>query len=249
MSEKDDDLKGYGQYCPVTRAVEVLGERWSLLIVRDLICGWTRFNELSRGNPGLSRSLLSKRLRQLEQAGVIEHVGDEYLLTDAGRELEPIVMQLGAWGAKWQFEDPRADELDPALLMWWVHDRLDLSPLTQERLVLEFDFVDQRRRYWIVSDQQGPSVCDYDPGFEIDATVHAPLSVLYQLWFGQGDLRSAIRNGHIELSGRQPVVTAMPEVLQLSPLTPLIARPEHTPTACSPDITPTACSPDGMPTA
>ena len=213
---------GYGQYCPITRAVEVLGERWSLMIVRDLICGSTRFNELARGNPGLSRSLLSKRLRQLEQGGIVQHVGDEYLLTDAGRELENIVMQLGVWGAKWQFGDPREDELDPELLMWWVHDRLDLSAVPDRRLVLEFDFVDQRRRFWIVRDAGGPSVCTFDPGFEIDATVTAPLSTMYQLWFGQEDLRTAIRNGRIGLSGQQTVVRALPDMLQLSPIAPLI---------------------------
>ena len=237
---------GYGQYCPITRAVEVLGERWSLLIVRDLICGSTRFNDLARGNPGLSRSLLSKRLRQLEHAGIVDHVGEEYLLTEAGRELDTVVMQLGVWGAKWQFGDPREDELDPELLMWWVHDRLDLSPLPQPRLVLEFDFVDQRRRFWIVRDAGGPSVCSYDPGFDVDATVHAPLATMYQLWFGQEDLRAAIRAGRIELSGREAIVRALPDVLQLSPITPLIVDvvpklpADFPPTACSDTFPPTA---------
>ncbi len=218
-----DETKGYGQYCPITRAVEVLGERWSLLIVRDMICGATRFNDLARGNPGLSRSLLSKRLRQLERAGIVEHVGDEYLLTPAGKELDSIVMGLGVWGAKWQFGDPRDDELDPELLMWWVHDRLDLSQLPDRRVVLEFDFVDQSRRFWIVRDSGGPSVCTYDPGFEVDARIRTELSVLYEIWFGQRDLRAELRGERVELDGHPTVVRHLPEVLQLSIITPMIA--------------------------
>src|SRR5215212_10002884 len=92
---------GYGQYCPISRAVEVLGERWSLLIVRDLLTGVTRFNELARGLPRLSRSLLAKRLRQLERTGVIERVDGEYVLTVAGKDLHAVVFGLGEWGARW----------------------------------------------------------------------------------------------------------------------------------------------------
>jgi DNA-binding HxlR family transcriptional regulator len=215
--------KGYGQYCPITRAVEVLGERWSLLIVRDMITGSTRFNDLARGNPGLSRSLLSKRLRQLERAGIVEKVDDEYLLTGAGRDLEPVVMGLGAWGARWQFGDPRDEELDPELLMWWVHDRLDLSCLPERRVVLEFDFTDQRRRFWIVRDAGGPSVCSTDPGFDVDVVVRTSLPTLYRVWLGRQDLRRAVRDGEVELSGQDALVRRMPEVLELSPVAPFVA--------------------------
>ena len=108
------DVNGYGQYCPITRAVEVLGERWSVLIFRDMLVGATRFNDIARGNPRLSRTLLSKRLRQLEQAGIIEHVDDEYLLTPAGEDLRGVVFGLGEWGAKWQFDDPRTASSTPS---------------------------------------------------------------------------------------------------------------------------------------
>src|SRR5262245_9483391 len=93
---------GYGQYCPVTRAVEVLGERWSMLNVRDMLCGTSHFNDLARGLPGLSRSLLTKRLRQLEMAGIVERDGTAYRLTAAGEDLRGVVFGLGAWGARWQ---------------------------------------------------------------------------------------------------------------------------------------------------
>jgi DNA-binding HxlR family transcriptional regulator len=215
--------KGYGQYCPITRAVEVLGERWSLLIVRDMITGSTHFNDLARGNPGLSRSLLSKRLRQLERAGIVERVDDQYRLTPAGRDLEPVVMGLGAWGARWQFGEPRDDELDAELLMWWVHDRLDLSTLPDRRVVLEFDFTDQRRRFWIVRDSGGPSVCSTDPGFEVDVVVRTDLPTMYRVWLGRQELRDAVRAGQVELSGQDAFVRRMPDVLQLSPVAPFVA--------------------------
>lgn len=218
-----DASRGYGQYCPITRAVEVLGERWSLLILRDMILGATRFNDIARGNPGLSRSLLSKRLRQLEAAGIVDHIDDQYLLTAAGKDLEALVMGLGEWGARWQFGDPRDEELDPELLMWWAHERLDVSSLPDRRLVFEFHFVDQRRHFWIVCDDRGPSVCTYDPGFEVDVKVVTELSTMYQVWLGRLDLRTAVRDGRVTLHGSPPMVRRMPDVLQLSPLAPVVA--------------------------
>jgi DNA-binding HxlR family transcriptional regulator len=132
---------GYGQYCPISRAVEVLGERWSLLILRDMLCGATRFNDLARGLPGLSRTLLAKRLREFERAGLVERIDSEYCLTEAGGELEPIVFGLGAWGAKWTFEHPMPEELDAQLLVWWMHKRIDTSALPErKRTVLQVDF-------------------------------------------------------------------------------------------------------------
>lgn len=209
---------GYGQYCPITRAVEVLGERWSMLIVRDLLCGMTRFNDLSRGNPRLSRTLLSKRLRQLEEAGIVDHIGDEYLLTEAGEDLRPVVMGLGEWGAKYQFGDPRDSELDPELLMWWVHGRLDFTVLPDRRYVLEFRFLDQPKRFWILRDSEGPSICLHDPGFDIDATITSDLSTMYQVWLGRLDLRAAMRSGRVDVQGVPGVVKRLPNVLQLSPI-------------------------------
>jgi DNA-binding HxlR family transcriptional regulator len=220
----EDGSTGYGQYCPISRAVEVLGERWSILVVRDLLCGHTRFNDLARGNPRLSRTLLSKRLRQLERAGIVEHVGDEYRLTQAGRELEPLVFGLGEWGAKWQFEDPRESELDPELLMWWVHTRLDYSRLPDAaRTVIEFQFTDRREHYWILRETQGPSVCNADPGFEVDAWVRSDLSTMYQVWLGSLDLRAAIQEARVELRGREAVVRRLPEVFQLSQIAGIVA--------------------------
>jgi DNA-binding HxlR family transcriptional regulator len=218
-----DQARGYGQYCPITRAVEVLGERWSLLILRDLLCGSTRFNDLARGNPGLSRSLLSKRLRQLEAAGVVEHIDEDYVLTEAGRDLRSVVFGIGEWGARWQFGEPRAGELDPELLMWWVHRRLDFSLLPDRRLVVAFRFSGSSARYWILKDSQGPSVCTSDPGFGIDATVVSDLPTLYEVWLGRLPLRAALRDGRVSIEGTPAIVRRLPQVLELSPIAPVVA--------------------------
>jgi DNA-binding HxlR family transcriptional regulator len=212
------DVRGYGQYCPITRAVEVLGERWTVLIIRDLLCGATRFNEIARGNPRLSRTLLAKRLRQLQDAGVVDHVDDEYRLTPAGEDLRPLVMGLGEWGAKWQFDDPRQSELDPELLMWWVHTRLDFSEFPDRRVALEFRFRDEPRRFWVVRDSEGPSVCLHDPGFDVDAIVTSDLTTMYQVWFGRLEVRSAIRSGAVELTGTPAMVRRVPDMMHLSPI-------------------------------
>lgn len=209
---------GYGQYCPISRAVEVLGERWTMLIVRDMLCGFTRFNDLARCNPGLSRSLLSKRLRQLEVAGVVERRDGEYVLTCAGEELRPIVFGLGQWGAKWQFGEPRDAELDPELLVWWAHDRLDFSAFPDRRIVLQFVFRREPRRFWIVKDPSGPSVCTHDPGFEVDVRIEAELAALYQVWLGRLDLRAALRSGSVELVGSPALVRRVPDLFMLSPV-------------------------------
>jgi DNA-binding HxlR family transcriptional regulator len=214
---------GYGQYCPVTRAVEVLAERWTLLVVRDLLVGCTRFNELARSNPGLSRSLLSKRLRQLERAGIVDHVDDQYLLTPAGEALRAVVFGLGAWGAEWQFGDPRDQELDPQLLMWWVHGRIDFALLPDRRLLLEFRFPDAAFRCWIVRDAQGASLCTFDPGFGVDATVEGDLPVLYQVWLGRLPLSTVLRDGRVRIDGRSDVARPLPAALQLSPVAAIVA--------------------------
>jgi DNA-binding HxlR family transcriptional regulator len=216
-------LKGYGQYCPISRAVEVLGERWSLLIVRDLLCGSTRFNDLARGNPRLSRTLLSTRLRQLEMAGIVDHIGDQYVLTPAGQDLRSVVFGLAAWGATWQFDEPREEELDPELLMWWVHSRLDFSALPDRRFVLEFRFRDQRRRFWIHKDSQGPSVCTTDPGFDVDATIESDLPTMYKVWLGTLPLSAAAKQGRVVISGQRALVRRLPDVFQLSPVADIVA--------------------------
>ena len=212
------ETSGYGQYCPIARAVEVLGERWSVLIVRDLLCGFNRFNDLARCLPGLSRHLAVEaaaparggRHRRPRRRPLRAHAG--------GRGPAGCVFGLGEWSAKWQFGDPRESELDPELLMWWVHRRLDFSQLPDQRLVFEFRFHDERKRFWIMRETQGPSVCLYDPGFGIDATIESDLRTMYQVWLGKVALRAAMQDGRVVLNGKPSVVRRLPDALELSPI-------------------------------
>ncbi len=213
---------GYGQYCPISRAAEILGERWSLLILRDLLVGTTRFNALARGLPGLSRSLLTKRLRQFERSGLVERDGMDYLLTDAGRDLKSVVFGLGEWGARWSFDVPNPDELDAELLVWWMHSRLDTSQLPGKRYVFHLRFSDDRRPFWIVIESGDPSVCLADPGFEVDVTITSDLGSLYQVWLGRLALSDAVRAGRVELAGPRSLTSVMGEVFKLSPIAPAV---------------------------
>jgi DNA-binding HxlR family transcriptional regulator len=219
---------GYGQYCPISRALDLLGERWSLLIVRDMLVGTTRFNDLARGLPGLSRTLLAKRLHQFERAGLLERVGREYLLTEAGRELEPIVFGIGEWGARWTFGDPDPAELDPRLLVWWMHKRLDTSGLPGKRQVFRIRFTDDRRPFWIVIESGDPSVCLVDPGFEVDVTITSDVGSLMQVWLGHLPVKDAIRSGRLRFEGPGALTRRMPAVLRLSPVADIVssASPE-----------------------
>src|SRR3954451_24329848 len=154
-------MSSYRQYCPVAKALEVLGERWTLLIVRELLAGIERFNDLARGLPGVPRSLLIERLRRLERAGVIRREGTgsraaRYVLTDAGRRLEAVVDALGRWVVEFAFGLPDEAELDPGLLLWWMDRRVVAARLPRRRTVIEFDFVGARRgRYWLVIEYNG----------------------------------------------------------------------------------------------
>lgn len=212
----------YGQYCPISRALDVLGERWTLMIVREMIVGSTRFNEIARGLPGLSRTLLSKRLRVLQAAGIVERNGSDYGLTPAGAELEPVVMGLAGWGASWAFDDPRPEELDSELLMWWIHGRLDTSVWPGRRHIMHFRFTDDPRRYWVVVEDAAPSLCHSDPGFDVDVSVTSDVATLYRVWNGRIPLSAAVRNGTISFDGSTSRTRQMSAVFQLSPIAPIV---------------------------
>ena len=223
--EHPEDVSRYGQYCPITRALEVLGDRWTLLVVRDLLVGATRFNALARGLPGMSRGLLSKRLDQLERDGLVTHADGAYLPTPACEELRPLVFGLAEWGARWAFGEPRADELDPTVLMWWIRAGLDARHLGGGRTVLHVRVPDARRtRFWFVVDPADVSLCFTDPGFDVDVTLEAPLGVLYQVWLGAVELRAAVRDGLVTLTGHRETVRRLPDALRLSPVAPLVER-------------------------
>lgn len=216
-------MNSYGQYCPISRTAEVLGDRWTIHIVRDLLTGTTRFNELIRGNPGLSRALLTRRLRRLVSAGVIEQQHDgSYQLTESGRDLEPVVFGLATWGARWTFGEPAADELDPDLLLWWLHRRLDTTGLPRPRFTVYVPFTDHPRRYWIVVEDEA-SICLADPGFDVDVTISTDSPALYRTYLGHTSLADAQRRGEIEMTGSRSAVRAFFNAFRQSPVAQIVA--------------------------
>ncbi|MBA2624933.1 MAG: transcriptional regulator [Acidimicrobiia bacterium] len=218
-----DPVTTYGQYCPISRSAELLGDRWTIHIIRDLLTGTTRFNELISGNPGLSRALLSRRLQQLRRADVIAQQDDgTYRLTPAGRDLEPVVFGLATWGARWTFGEPEPEELDPDLLLWWLHRRLDASRLPGPRFTIAVAFTDHPKQYWIVVDPNA-SLCLADPRFEIDVAVRTDRSTLYRTYLGHVPLAESYRAGRVDLTGSRSAVRSFVDAFQPSPVASIVA--------------------------
>jgi len=216
-------MSTYGQFCPVAKAATVLTERWTLLILREFMCGSHRFNELERGLPGISRSLLAKRLRTLVSNGVITIRTDQdgsqcgYDLTGRGRELQPIVMGIGEWGQRWLNEGTHIDDVDTDLLLWDMHRRLDVSLVERARVVVEIRCVGIRdKTYWLVIEPPDVSICFEPPGFEVDLLVTADTMTLHDIWVGRADLALALRRETIQMSGPQQLRASFPKWLQLS---------------------------------
>ena len=218
-------MHSYGQYCPVAKAAEVLGDRWTLLIVRDLICLRARhFNDLVRGLPGISRSLLAQRLQQLERMGIIErHAGGkgratEYHLTVAGEELQQVIEAMLKWGAQWAFGEPDQAELDPVLLLWWMRRGTHLDRLPPQRVVAQFDFYGARTgSYWLLLEPSDVSVCLQHPGFDIDLLVTADIAAFYQVWMGRISFAESLRHKRVQLDGVTALVRAFPTWFAWSP--------------------------------
>ena len=202
-------MRSYAQYCPVAKASEILGDRWTLLIVREMLGGASGFNELQRGLPGISRSVLTERLRALERAEILgRRTGPKgrtlaYRLTPAGRDLEPVVQAIGEWGVTWSFTDPRPEELDPALLIVWMARHVDREQLPPNRTVVQFDFRDPAERYWMVLETSEVSVCLQHPGFDVDLEVTVDTATLYRVYLGRAELGGAMRAGKLTMDGRK----------------------------------------------
>jgi len=220
--------RGYGQHCPFSLAAELLCERWTLLVVSRLFFGCHRFNEIRRGVPRMSPSLLSKRLSELERAGLIETRkapggrGKEYLLTQAGRDLEPIVGALGVWGQRWA-RDMVDDDLDPAYLVWSMHLRMDAGAMPPGRTVVEFSFTGAPadcRRFWLVHEGGEVEMCLKDPELDVDLLVVSDLRLFVEAWRGLRDLEREIRAGRIELHGPRELRRQFPGWLRLNPFSP-----------------------------
>ena len=199
----------YGQFCTVARGAEVLGELWTPLVVRELLCGSHRFNEIHRGVPRMSATLLTQRLRKLESLGVVERRrikgGWEYHLTQAGEELRPIVVGLGHWGARWIGSRLKREQLDAGFLMWDIRRfaQLDKFPAGQ-RVVIHFQFLDAprgERLWWLVVENQTADLCRDDPGHEVSVVVESTMRALTEVWTGDSDPEKEIQAGHLKVLG------------------------------------------------
>lgn len=222
-------MRSYGQYCPVAKAAQILGDRWTVLIVREMSFGVSHFNEMERCLPGISRSVLTQRLRHLEHVGLVErHAAGagrtvEYRLTAAGRDLKPVLRSLGEWAARWAFGDPEPGELDPDLLMRWISRHVALDQLPGRRIVAQFEFpVPRSRRYWLVLEPQESSVCLHDPGFDTDVFVTADTEALYGVYLGRSTLHNAMRDELVTVKGPPSLVRAFPRWFLWSAFAPTV---------------------------
>ena len=220
----------YGQYCPIAQALDLIGDRWTLLIVRDMLTGTKHFNDLMRGLPGISRALLAKRLRQLEDDGIIEKCRNdggrrstEYVLTEAGNELQNVINSLLIWGTTWAFSDPREEDLDPLLLMWWMKTRVNLVQLPPERITIQFDFhAPKSDTYWLVLSRDNVEICVTDPGFDLTLRVLANLESFFKVWLGKLNYDTALQNDHIQIEGLPRFQRAFPDWFMWSLAAPTV---------------------------
>lgn len=220
--------EGYRQFCPVAMAAEVLCNRWTIILLRELVSGSTRFNEIRRGVPRMSPALLSKRLKELEQAGIVRRVASpveagivEYHLTRSGRELKPVVEAVGMWGQRWVEANPSLQNLDADLLMWDMRRNLDPSPMPRRRVVIEFLNPEQppkHRHYWlVVAPGAEVDLCSVDPGFDVDLYVTTDLRTMTAIWMGLTSVQEALAGNALMLTGDRQLAKDIRAWLRLSP--------------------------------
>jgi DNA-binding HxlR family transcriptional regulator len=199
-------FRGYGQFCPVAKAAEVLAERWTLLVVRELLAGSRRFSELRRGIPLISPTMLSRRLRELEDAGIITQISPSrsYAVTPAGLELGPIIERLGVWGHRWATAELRREDTEPTYLMWAAHRCLRTEGLSAGRTVIAFELIDApagRRRWWLVAQGQEVDLCLTNPGLVEDVAVTVATQTLARVCLGHLSPEAALASGAVKLTG------------------------------------------------
>lgn len=216
----------YGQFCPVAMAAEIFCTRWTPLILRELVSGSARFNDLLRGLPRISPTLLSKRLKQLEAAGVVYRTRpdnadfNEYRLTEAGEDLKDLVFNLGFWGQRWVQAESSLKNLDPSLLMWDMRRNLDPTPMPPRRCVIQILYPDLppgSRKWWLIIDDGATDLCSTDPGFDVDLYVSSDLRTMTAIWMGLDTLEGEVEAGRVRLSGDQSLARQMGQWLGLSP--------------------------------
>jgi DNA-binding HxlR family transcriptional regulator len=228
-------MSTYGQYCPVAKAMEVLDERWTMLIVRELLYGSEHFNDLRRGLPKMSPALLSKRLQTLVRAGVVTRSRvagrTRYTLTPRGHELKDIIDGLGAWGMRW-IADLGDEDLDPHLLMWDIHRKAPIGAWPSSRTTLAFRLSGVSPKvssWWLVGDDGHADVCDSDPGYDVTATISGSLRTLTHIWRGDVSWSRALIDGSVSIDGPSHVRRAVPAWIGQSNFA-AVPRPAKRPT-------------------
>jgi DNA-binding HxlR family transcriptional regulator len=215
---------GYGQFCPIAMAAEIVCTRWTALVLRELLCGSQRFSDLRRGLPSMSPSLLSKRLTELEHAGLISSDkanGGEYRLTEAGEDLRPVIMALGEWGQRWVESDLTLKNLDPSLLMWDMRRNLNPTPLPPKRCTIQFrypELASGKQNWWLLVEGGHVDLCLVDPGREVDLYVTGSLRAMTAIWMGLTTVAREIDKGTVELDGDREIASSMQTWLGLSGL-------------------------------
>ncbi|HEX9766870.1 MAG TPA: helix-turn-helix domain-containing protein [Nitriliruptorales bacterium] len=212
----------YSQFCPIAKAMELLDERWTILILRELLSGSQHFNQILSGNPKMSSALLAKRLRMLVRYELVDRREDGnrvvYTLTPAGLELRPIIEAIGVWGTRWA-ADLGDNDLDPQVLLWDVHYNIDHDALPVGRTVVQFVFPEVEpglRDWWLVLTADEADVCDVDPGYDVDVTVNADLRALTAVWMGDLGWPDVLRDGRVSIDGSETLRRAFPTWLKLS---------------------------------
>jgi len=217
----------YEQFCPVAMAAEILCTRWTLIVMRELVVGATRFNDLRRGAPRMSPALLSQRLKALEAAGLVRRIragggvrGSEYQLTDAGRAVRPIIEAMGEWGQRWIDSEVSLQNLDASLLMWDMRRNIDVRPMPSRRSTIQFHYAElprQERDWWLlVEPDTGVDLCSVDPGFDVDLYFHTDLRTMTAIWMGFDSVRAAIDAGRLTLTGDRALKDSLQHWLCLS---------------------------------
>jgi DNA-binding HxlR family transcriptional regulator len=217
----------YGQFCPIAKAAEILGERWTILIVRELVLGTSRFSDFQRALSQISPSLLTKRLAQLQDCGLVvrktppKQQRAEYHLTPAGRELGPVLMSLGEWGMKWVRGQMSDDELDVQMLMYDFCRRIDAGQLPGGGTVIHFAFTGLAKfgNWWVVIEHDGErELCDDPPARAVDVHLRSNLRTLVEIWAGDTEIRVAKKDGRLELSGNPALVRTVSAWLRIGAL-------------------------------
>ena len=212
-------MADYGQFCPVAKATELIGERWTILIIRELVLGTHRFSDFQRALSRISPSLLTKRLKDLEKAGIIIRKtqqgrrGYQYFLTPAGRQLAPVIEHLATWGMRWARSQLTDDELDIEFLMWEIQRRLDTDALPDGETVLCFIFEELTlfKSWWVVVNDNGVDLCTKNPGKDVDLYISSTVRTMVEIWEGKLGLTLALRKQLVKTNGNRLLIKTLPE--------------------------------------